>query len=146
VDWWQHKTDMRNLAVGLGGNAIFVTSEQGRTVLTGVAYRCPQWSFCCATRLARPPVNFDAGPPPKTSGTSAAPGRCAYWLRAGPRLRARRVAGALRASCERERQAKRIVHGYSAQGDNLEPVPRFAPVGEPNPMSAIDPKRTLAQL
>ena len=42
VDWWQHKTAVRNLAVGLGGNAIFVTSEQGRMVLTGIAYRCPQ--------------------------------------------------------------------------------------------------------
>ena len=42
VDWWQHKTDVRNLTVGLGGNAIFVTSEQNGFVLTGVAYRCPQ--------------------------------------------------------------------------------------------------------
>jgi hypothetical protein len=34
--------DVRNLTVGLGGNAIFVTSEQNGFVLTGVAYRCPQ--------------------------------------------------------------------------------------------------------
>jgi hypothetical protein len=42
VDWQSGNHDVRNLTVGLGGNAIFVTSEQGRTVLTGVAYRCPQ--------------------------------------------------------------------------------------------------------
>ena len=42
VDWQRGTTDVRNLTVGLGGNAIFVTSEQGRVVLTGVAYRCPQ--------------------------------------------------------------------------------------------------------
>ena len=40
VDW--QRGDVRNMTVGLGGNAIFVTSEQGRMVLTGVAYRCPQ--------------------------------------------------------------------------------------------------------
>jgi len=42
VDWQRGNADVRNLTVGLGGNAIFVTSEQGRVVLTGVAYRCPQ--------------------------------------------------------------------------------------------------------
>jgi len=43
VDWWQRgHPDVRNLTVGLGGNAIFVTSEQNGFVLTGVAYRCPQ--------------------------------------------------------------------------------------------------------
>ena len=41
---WQRENpeDVRNLTVGLGGNAIFVTSEQNGFVLTGVAYRCPQ--------------------------------------------------------------------------------------------------------
>jgi hypothetical protein len=42
---WRHDnayTDVRNLTVGLGGNAIFVTSERNGFVLTGVAYRCPQ--------------------------------------------------------------------------------------------------------
>ena len=34
--------DVRNLTIGLGGNAILVTSEQNGFVLTGVAYRCPQ--------------------------------------------------------------------------------------------------------
>ena len=42
VDWQRGNPDVRNLTVGLGGNAIFVTSEQGRVVLTGIAYRCPQ--------------------------------------------------------------------------------------------------------
>ena len=42
VDWQRGHADVRNLTVGLGGNAIFVTSEQNGFVLTGVAYRCPQ--------------------------------------------------------------------------------------------------------
>ena len=42
VEWQSGHTDVRNLTVGLGGNAIFVTSEQNGFVLTGVAYRCPQ--------------------------------------------------------------------------------------------------------
>jgi hypothetical protein len=42
VAWQRGNADVRDLTVGLGGNAIFVTSEQGRVVLTGVAYRCPQ--------------------------------------------------------------------------------------------------------
>ena len=40
VDW--QRGDVRNMTVGLGGNAIFVTSEQRGFVLTGIAYRCPQ--------------------------------------------------------------------------------------------------------
>ena len=42
VDWQRGTANVRNLTVGLGGNAIFPTMEQGRTVVTGVAYRCPQ--------------------------------------------------------------------------------------------------------
>jgi hypothetical protein len=43
VAWDREKPDdVRNLTVGLGGNAIFVTSEQNGFVVTGVAYRCPQ--------------------------------------------------------------------------------------------------------
>jgi hypothetical protein len=41
VDWQRGNADVLNLTVGLGGNALFVTSESGGMVLTGVAYRCP---------------------------------------------------------------------------------------------------------
>jgi|ERR1700733_7459834 len=37
----QKLVDARNLAVGLGGNTIFVTSEGFGVILNGVAYRCP---------------------------------------------------------------------------------------------------------
>jgi len=37
----QKHEDARNLTVGLGGNALFVTSESFGTILNGVAYRCP---------------------------------------------------------------------------------------------------------
>jgi len=35
------RVDVRNLAVGLGGNTVFVTAETFGVVTDGVAYRCP---------------------------------------------------------------------------------------------------------
>jgi len=41
VNWQGGREDIRNLTVGLGGNALFVTREALGDVMAGVAYRCP---------------------------------------------------------------------------------------------------------